>query len=73
MKPMRRWSRQLIDLKERYGDKLKIRVSLDHYTAGRHEEERGVDTFAPTKDGLIWLARNGFNIAVAGRATWGED
>ena len=50
-----------------------IRVSLDHYTAGRHEEERGVDTFTPTKDGLIWLARNGFNIAVAGRAMWGED
>jgi predicted phosphodiesterase len=73
MKPMRRWSKQLIDLKERYGHRLKIRVSLDHYTAGRHEEERGVDAFAPTKDGLIWLASNGFNIAVAGRAMWRED
>jgi len=73
MKPMRRWSAPLIDLKERYGHRLKIRVSLDHYTAGRHEEERGVDTFAPTEDGLIWLTRNGFNIAVAGRAMWGED
>jgi uncharacterized Fe-S cluster-containing radical SAM superfamily protein len=73
MKPMRRWSAHLIDLKERHGSRLKIRVSLDHYTAGRHEEERGVDTFTPTKDGLIWLARNGFNIAVAGRAMWGDD
>ena len=45
MKPMRRWSAHLIDLKERHGSRLKIRVSLDHYTAGRHEEERGVDTF----------------------------
>ena len=70
MKPMRRWSEPLIDLKERYGHRLKIRVSLDHYAACRHEEERGVDTFAPTKDGLIWLTRNGFNIAVAGRAMW---
>jgi predicted phosphodiesterase/pyruvate-formate lyase-activating enzyme len=73
MKPMRRWSKQLIDLNARFGDQLKIRVSLDHYTRDRHEEERGVDTFAATKDGLVWLARNGFNIAVAGRAMWGED
>ena len=73
MKPMRRWSRHLIDLRERYDCRLKIRVSLDHYTAGRHEEERGIDTFAPTKDGLIWLTSNGFNIAIAGRAMWGED
>jgi hypothetical protein len=73
MKPMRRWRGQLIELKKRHGHRLKVRVSLDHYTAGRHEEERGVDTFGPTKDGLIWLARNGFNIAVAGRAMWGED
>jgi hypothetical protein len=73
MQPMRRWTRQLIGLKERHGHSLKMRVSLDHYTAGRHEEERGLDTFASTKDGLIWLARNGFNVAVAGRAMWGED
>jgi sulfatase maturation enzyme AslB (radical SAM superfamily) len=73
MKPMRRFRKQLIGLKEHYSDRLTIRVSLDHYTSQRHEEERGVDTFAPTRDGLIWLSKNGFKIAVAGRAMWGED
>ena len=73
MKPMHRFRKQLIGVKERHGDKLTIRVSLDHYTAGRHEEERGVGTFAPTRDGLIWLAKNGFKPAVAGRSMWGED
>jgi hypothetical protein len=48
-------------------------VSLDHFTAERHEDERGPGTFAPTRDGLIWLACNGFTIAVAGRTMWGED
>jgi predicted phosphodiesterase len=73
MKPMQRFRKQLIGLKERNRDRLTIRVSLDHYTAERHEEERGVDTFAPTRDGLIWLAKNRFKIAVAGRSMWGED
>ena len=73
MKPMQRFRKQLMDVKERHGDKLTIRVSLDHYSARRHEEERGPATFAPTRDGLIWLARNGFRIAVAGRSMWGED
>ena len=73
MKPMHRFRKQLIGVKERHGDKLTIRVSLDHYSAGRHEEERGVGTFAPTRDGLIWLAKNGFKPAVAGRSMWAED
>jgi predicted phosphodiesterase len=73
MAPMRRFRKQLIDLKDRHSEKLTIRVSLDHFTAERHEEERGLGTFAPTRDGLIWLAKNGFKIAVAGRSMWGED
>ena len=73
MKPMHRFRKQLIGVKERHGDRLTIRVSLDHYSAGRHEEERGVGTFAPTRDGLIWLAKNGFKLAVAGRSMWAED
>ncbi len=72
MTPMRRFRKQLLALKERHGERLTIRVSLDHFTVERHEEERGAGTFVPTKDGLIWLARNGFKIAVAGRAMWGE-
>jgi uncharacterized Fe-S cluster-containing radical SAM superfamily protein len=73
MRPMMRHKQRLIDLNKRYGARLVIRVSLDHYTTERHEDERGVGTFSRTRDGLIWLATHGFNIAVAGRTMWGED
>ena len=73
MRPMWRHKQRLLDLNRRHGADLVIRVSLDHYTAERHEDERGVGTFAPTRDGLVWLARHGFNLTVAGRTMWGED
>jgi uncharacterized Fe-S cluster-containing radical SAM superfamily protein len=73
MRPMQRANGKLIDLNARLGERLTIRVSLDHFTAERHEDERGPGTYQPTLDGLIWLARSGFNVAVAGRTMWGED
>ena len=73
MRPMWRHKARLVELNRRYGAQLVVRVSLDHYTAERHEDERGPATFAPTLDGLVWLARHGFTIAVAGRTMWGED
>jgi uncharacterized Fe-S cluster-containing radical SAM superfamily protein len=73
MRPMQRSKAWLLDLRRRLGENLTIRVSLDHFTADRHEEERGPGTFRPTMDGLIWLARSGFHVAVAGRTMWGED
>ena len=73
MKPMWRHKAKLSDLRRRHGANLIIRVSLDHFTPERHEDERGVGTFAPTLDGLVWLARQSFNVAVAGRTMWGED
>jgi uncharacterized Fe-S cluster-containing radical SAM superfamily protein len=73
MKPMQRHKAKLVELRRRHGDNLVIRVSLDHFTPERHEDERGPGSFAPTRDGLVWLARHGFAIAVAGRTMWGED
>jgi hypothetical protein len=73
MKPMRRFERELLDLRQRHGDRLTLRVSLDHYTATRHDAERDVGSFAIALDGLAWLARNGFDIAVAGRSLSGES
>ncbi len=73
MKPMQRHKKSLLDLKARFGEQLKFRVSLDHFNADRHEEERGIDTFAPAMAGLRWLSDNGFPIAVAGRSMWGES
>ena len=56
----------------RHGDRLRIRVSLDHFDPARHDEERGPGTFAITFAGLRWLADNGFSPRVAGRTRWGE-
>ncbi|MDN3647142.1 radical SAM protein [Pontixanthobacter aestiaquae] len=67
MKPMRRREAALLDLRERFGDKLTIRVSLDHYTKAAHEAERGARSWEPGTEGLKWLSNNGFSIAVAGR------
>jgi radical SAM family protein len=72
MKPMRKLRPQLLALRAAYGVRLRIRVSLDHYTPVVHEAERGRRSWAPTIDGLIWLARNGFALDVAGRRFSGE-
>jgi hypothetical protein len=73
MRPMRRHEAALLRLREQYGDRLTLRVSLDHHTRAVHEAERGVGTWAKAVDGLQWLARQGFSIAVAGRILPGES
>lgn len=74
MQPMMRPRVQsgLLDLQDRFGDRLVLRVSLDHYTAGLHDEERGMGAFNLTLEGLHWLATHGFNVAIAGRTMWDE-
>lgn len=67
MLPMRKLRAALLDVKDRHGARLTIRVSLDHHTRAIHEAERGRRSWAPTIDGLVWLANNGFSLDVAGR------
>jgi uncharacterized Fe-S cluster-containing radical SAM superfamily protein len=73
MKPMMKCSPALLDLRHRYGDRLTIRVSIDHYGAPVHEQERGKRSWRPTIDGFLWLARNGFSLHVASRRLSGES
>jgi hypothetical protein len=73
MKPMWRHKGALLRLNQRWGGRLAIRVSLDHYGAPVHEEERGARSWQPTLDGLLWLARNGFCVQVASRRLSGES
>lgn len=63
----------LLELKARFGAALTLRVSLDHYSAKRHDEERGAGAFNITLRGLAWLAENRFRVDLAGRTVWGED
>ncbi len=72
MRPMQRFKERLAEVRTRFPDRLALRVSLDHYQPESHERLRGEDTWAPTIDGLLWLARNGFDVSVAGRTNWGE-
>ena len=60
-------------MRESYGDRLVLRVSLDHYTRELHDTERGEGSFAKTVEGIDWLAREGFALALAGRTCWGES
>ena len=73
MKPMMNRKRGLLALRQKYGDRLTIRVSLDHYEPVLHELERGPKTFQRTLDGLRWLAQNGFRVHVAARTAWAES
>ncbi len=67
MKPMMHRRDALIDLKERFGQRLVMRVSLDHHTRDLHERERGPGSWQPAMDGLKFLSATGFTVNVAGR------
>ncbi|GGG47334.1 hypothetical protein GCM10010964_38390 [Caldovatus sediminis] len=74
MRPMRRRERELKALRDEFGAaRLVLRVSLDHYDAAVHDLERGEGSFARALDGLVWLAREGFTVHVAGRAAFGRE
>jgi Radical SAM superfamily len=75
MQPMQRpaMKKGLLRLKEQFGDRLTLRVSLDHHTQSVHEAERGKGSWKVALAGLDWLAAQGFNIAIAGRGQWQES
>ena len=75
MRPMMRPRIQagLLDLKREFSGQLTLRVSIDHFDATQHEEERGSGTWAPMIKGLKWLHQNQFAFHLAGRTRWGED
>ena len=74
MRPMMRPSVKagLQELNAEFGEKLTLRVSLDHYTAEHHDTERGQGSFAKSLIGMDWLRDNQINMTVAGRTVWGE-
>jgi uncharacterized Fe-S cluster-containing radical SAM superfamily protein len=71
MRPMMRLAARLRPL-ARYGERLTMRVSLDHHSREIHERERGPRSWAPGVAGLRWLAAAGFRVALAGRRFTGE-
>lgn len=75
MKPMMRPRVQagLVELQERFGGRLTLRISLDHFTAEGHDAERGIGSFGKALRGIDWLSENGFNLDIAGRALFSES
>ncbi|MDA0262027.1 MAG: radical SAM protein [Proteobacteria bacterium] len=73
MRPMMKLAEPLCDINNRLGQRLTIRVSLDHYTPALHEIERGQHSWVPAIAGLKWLSDNGFTLNVAGRTYWNES
>jgi hypothetical protein len=73
MRPMRKFETRLLELRRRYGERLTVRVSLDHHQRELHEAERGPRTWEKALSGLSWLAGNDFRLTVAGRRAPGES
>ncbi len=75
MQPMQRPrpKERLLDLKARLGEKLTMRVSLDHHTRSLHDDERGDGSFDKALEGISWLSDSGFRLAIAGRISLYEN
>ncbi len=75
MRPMTRPRVQkgLMDLADRYGTALTLRVSLDHHTEELHDAERGPGAFKAALEGLTWLGAANLPTAIAGRMELTED
>ena len=71
MRPMMKHADELLRLRDDHGDRLAVRVSIDHFDPALHEEERGPGSWEPMVEGLRWLSDSGFNVTVAGRTLWG--
>lgn len=72
MQPMMHHRQALRDLACRHGERLVVRVSLDHYDPDLHDRERGKGSYARSVAGLRWLAENGIRFAIASRTLWNE-
>jgi len=72
-RPMLKRQAGLLALQKCYGKQLTVRVSIDHFDAQLHQQERGPKSWQPMLDGLCWLSDQGFTVHVAGRRLWGDD
>lgn len=75
MKPMMRPRVQsgIMDLRQRFGQKMTLRVSLDHFSAIEHDRERGDGSFNIALKGMTWLTENDIPLHIAGRAMFSES
>lgn len=75
MRPMMRKTMRagLERLVASFPEALTLRISVDHWSAEYHDEERGKGAFEKTLAGMRWLTDAGIKMAVAGRTMWHEQ
>jgi len=72
MRPMMKCADGIGDLRRRFGERLILRVSIDHYSRALHDTMRGAGSWTKTLAGLRWLVESGVCVRVAGRTCWQE-
>ena len=73
MRPMLKCADNLLQLQAQHGERLTLRVSLDHYSQPLHDLCRGELAYERALDGIRWLSAHGFRINLAGRTLWNES
>ncbi|MEX2616905.1 MAG: radical SAM protein [Alphaproteobacteria bacterium] len=73
MRPMMKCADGILDLHERFGGRLTLRVSLDHYQPSKHDTLRGERSWDRTIPGLRFLTEHGITTHIAGRTCWEES
>ncbi len=73
MRPMMKCAQALKKLQRDYHAQITLRISIDHFDQSLHQEERGPRSWQPMLTGLTWLAKEKFNINIAGRTRWQEN
>ena len=73
MKPMQNKRDQLLGLNHWFSDRLKLRISIDHYEQATHEAERGIGSWTSMLEGIKFLSDNNFQFDIAGRTRWNQD
>ncbi len=73
MKPMMKVRDRLKAAHDRHGDRLTLRLSIDHYRPERHDALRGAHAWRRMRDGIDWLVAEGVRLTVAGRTCWDES
>lgn len=75
MQPMmrKRIREGLSALREQFGHKFTLRVSMDHHGQALHDDERGAGSYETAIKGLSWIAETGIQAAIAGRQVLNED
>ena len=75
MEPMMHYrvKQGILGLLRDFGDKLTLRISLDHFRKDEHDREIGEGSFEKTLDGMRWLRDHRFSMRVAGRSLWFEN